>query len=118
MLKTTVGKLIKRRSSRTAKLAAVLRVNEGMGVGAVTEELTVRHELLHGWYQRWRSGGSDALRAMGRPSANGPRSTRHRRRPRQEQSSARSRNWNAKLAGSSWNWIFFGLPCGMLGNNA
>lgn len=69
---TKHGKLTKRRWSRAVKLAAVARLNAGTSVKALAEELKVRPELLYDWHRRYRSGGADALRAMGRPSANAP----------------------------------------------
>jgi transposase len=54
---------------RAFKLAAVSRMNEGVSVKALAGELGVRAELLYDWHRRYRSGGAEALRAMGRPSA-------------------------------------------------
>lgn len=72
MSKLKPEKPMKRRWSRAFKLAAVSRMNEGMGVRALAEELGIGTGLLYDWYRRYLSGGAEALRAMGRPSANAP----------------------------------------------
>ena len=54
------------------KLAAVSRMSEGENVQALSEELGVRAELLYDWHRRYRVGGAEALRPMGRPSSGAP----------------------------------------------
>jgi transposase-like protein len=54
------------------KLAAVSRMSEGENVQALAEELGVRAELLYDWHRRYRSGGAEALRPMGRPTLGEP----------------------------------------------
>jgi transposase len=42
-----------------------------VSVRALAEELGVRPELLYDWHRRYRSGGAEALRPMGRPLRGG-----------------------------------------------
>ncbi len=72
MSKTKVTSGSKRRWTREFKLAAVMRMNAAASIKALAEELGVRAELLYDWHRRYRSGGADALRAIGRPGANAP----------------------------------------------
>lgn len=72
MLKSKKGAKTKRRWTREFKLAAVMRMTDAVSIKALAEELGVRAELLYDWHRRYRSGGADALRAIGRPGANAP----------------------------------------------
>ena len=72
VLKKKVISRTKRRWPREFKLAAVMRMNDAASIKALAEELDIRPELLYDWHRRYRSGGADALRAIGRPGANAP----------------------------------------------
>ena len=56
------------RWTREFKLRALARMDEVVNVSALAEELGVRRELLYIWRRKYRSGGADALHAIGRPS--------------------------------------------------
>jgi transposase len=62
----------KRRWMPAFKLAAVSRMSEGENVQALAEELGARAELLYDWHRRYRSGGAEALRPLGRPAIGAP----------------------------------------------
>ena len=47
-------------------------MSEGVNVRALADELSVRAELLYDWHRRYRSGGAEALRPMGRPPIGAP----------------------------------------------
>lgn len=47
-------------------------MNEGVSVRALADELSVRAELLYDWHRRYRAGGVEALRPMGRPPIGAP----------------------------------------------
>jgi transposase len=53
--------------SREFKLDAVRRMLAGENVSALARELEVQRNDLYVWRERFRSGGSDALRGPGRP---------------------------------------------------
>ena len=53
--------------SREFKLEAVRRMLAGENVSALARELKVQRNDLYVWRDRFRSGGSDALRGPGRP---------------------------------------------------
>lgn len=72
MLSKRDGRRRKRRWQPALKLAVVLRMSEGENVQALAEELGVRAELLYDWHRRYRSGGAEALRRIGRPSSGAP----------------------------------------------
>lgn len=72
MLKKRSGTGRKRRWTRAFKLAAVSRMNEGVSVRALADELGLRAELLYDWHRRYRFGGEEALRPMGRPPIGAP----------------------------------------------
>ena len=55
------------RWTREFKLRAVARMDEVVNVTGLAEELGVRRELLYIWRRKYRSGGADALHAIGRP---------------------------------------------------
>ena len=54
------------RWTREFKLRALARMDEVVNVSALAEELGVRRELLYIWRRKYRSGGADALHAIGR----------------------------------------------------
>jgi transposase len=58
--------------TREFKLRALSRLDETVSVAAVAAEFGVRAERLYEWRKKYRSGGAEALRDMGRPS-NGAR---------------------------------------------
>jgi transposase-like protein len=58
----------KTRWTREFKLQALSRLAESASVAALAEELGVGQERLYEWRRKYRSGGADALREMGRPS--------------------------------------------------
>jgi transposase-like protein len=60
------------RWTREFKLAALSRMDETVRVAALADELGVGQERLYEWRRKYRSGGSDALRPMGRPSKGCP----------------------------------------------
>lgn len=72
MLKSKNGTRTKRRWTQAFKLAAVSRMSEAATIKTLAEELNVRPELLYDWHRRYRLGGAEALRAIGRPSSSGP----------------------------------------------
>lgn len=53
--------------SREFKVEAVRRMLAGENVSALARELEVQRNDLYVWRERFRSGGSDALRGPGRP---------------------------------------------------
>ena len=55
------------RWTREFKLRALARMDEVVNVTGLAEELGVRRELLYIWRRKYRSGGADALHAIGRP---------------------------------------------------
>jgi transposase len=57
----------KTRWTREFKLRAVSRLDETVSVAALAEELGVGQERLYEWRRKYRSGGAEALREMGRP---------------------------------------------------
>jgi transposase len=60
----------KTRWTREFKLRALSRLDETVSVAALADELGVRQERLYEWRRKYRSGGADALREMGRPLNN------------------------------------------------
>jgi transposase len=61
----------KTRWTREFKLRALARMDESADVTALAKELGVQRELLYVWRRKFRSGGADALHAIGRPSNSG-----------------------------------------------
>ena len=57
----------KTRWTREFKLRALARMDEAADVTALAKELGVQRELLYIWRRKFRSGGADALHAIGRP---------------------------------------------------
>jgi transposase-like protein len=57
----------KTRWTREFKLRALSRLDETVSVAALAAELGVRQERLYEWRRKYRSGGAEALREMGRP---------------------------------------------------
>jgi transposase len=57
----------KTRWTREFKLRALSRLDETVSVAALAGELGVRQERLYEWRRKYRSGGAEALREMGRP---------------------------------------------------
>lgn len=57
-----------RQFSREFKLAALSRMAAGANVSALAKELGVRRKYLYQWRDRFRAGGSAALRSRGRPT--------------------------------------------------
>jgi transposase len=57
----------KTRWTREFKLRALSRLAEAVSVAALAEELGVGQERLYEWRRKYRSGGAEALREMGRP---------------------------------------------------
>ncbi len=53
--------------SREFKLSALLRMDAGENVSALSRELNVRRKLLYEWRDAFRAGGEEALRPPGRP---------------------------------------------------
>ncbi len=53
--------------SREFKLSALLRMDGGENVSALSRELNVRRKLLYEWRDAFRAGGEEALRSPGRP---------------------------------------------------
>ena len=51
------------------KLGAVARMSETCDVTALAVELGVGRERLYEWRRRYKTGGAEALRGMGRPQA-------------------------------------------------
>lgn len=49
------------------KLAVLAQLEDGESVGRLAWRLNLRRQLLYDWYDRFRSGGVDALRERGRP---------------------------------------------------
>src|SRR6266851_8385207 len=58
----------KRLFSREYKLAALRRMLAGENVSALARELGVRRKYLYQWRERFRAGGTIALRSRGRPT--------------------------------------------------
>lgn len=58
--------------SREFKLAAVQRMLAGENVTALASELRIRRKYLYHWRDRFRAGGSEALRGPGRPAGGFP----------------------------------------------
>jgi transposase-like protein len=58
----------KTRWTREFKLRSLARMDEAADVTALAKELGVQRELLYIWRRKFRSGGADALHAIGRPS--------------------------------------------------
>ncbi len=56
-----------RKFSREFKLSALLRMEAGENVSALSRELNVRRKLLYEWRDAFRAGGEAALRGQGRP---------------------------------------------------
>ena len=54
--------------SREFKLAALRRMLAGENVSALARELGIRRKYLYQWRERFRLGGSIALRSRGRPT--------------------------------------------------
>lgn len=61
----------KTRWPREFKLRALARMDEAADITALAKELGVQRELLYIWRRKFRSGGADALQAIGRPSNSG-----------------------------------------------
>jgi len=61
----------KTRWTREFKLRALARMDEASDITALAKELGVQRELLYIWRRKFRSGGADALQAIGRPSNSG-----------------------------------------------
>jgi transposase len=57
----------KTRWTREFKLRALSRLDETVSVAALAEELGVGRERLYEWRRKYRSGGAEALRELGRP---------------------------------------------------
>ena len=57
----------KTRWTREFKLRALARMDAAADVTALAKELGVQRELLYIWRRKFRSGGADALHAIGRP---------------------------------------------------
>ena len=57
----------KTRWTREFKLRGLSRLDETVSVAALAEELGVGQERLYEWRRKYRSGGAEALREMGRP---------------------------------------------------
>ena len=57
----------KTRWTREFKLRALSRLDETVSVAALAKELGVGQERLYEWRRKYRSGGAEALREMGRP---------------------------------------------------
>ncbi len=56
-----------RKFSREFKLSALLRMEAGENVSALSRELNVRRKLLYEWRDAFWAGGEAALRGQGRP---------------------------------------------------
>ncbi len=54
------------------KLAVLAQLEGGESIGRLAWRLNLRRQLLYDWYDRFRSGGVDALRARGRPPKPSP----------------------------------------------
>jgi transposase len=61
----------KTRWTREFKLRALARMDEAADITALAKELGVQRELLYIWRRKFRSGGAEALQAIGRPSNSG-----------------------------------------------
>lgn len=57
-----------RRFSRAYKVAALARMTAGENVSALCRELGIPRKYLYQWRDRFRLGGSAALRSRGRPT--------------------------------------------------
>ena len=60
-------KIKSRRFSKEFKLLALLRMDAGENVSALSRELNVRRKLLYEWRDAFGAGGEAALRSPGRP---------------------------------------------------
>ena len=106
--------------SREFKLGIVRRMLAGENVSVLARELKLMRKELYVWRDRFLAGGPEALRGPGRPrkaerTLLGARGARPRRKRRLRSSRRRGGampSWSARSASSSWNWIFFGKPCG------
>lgn len=67
MLQTKSKPRPKTRWKREFKLRAVARMDETANITALAKELGVERKLLYIWRDKFRSGGAEALHAIGRP---------------------------------------------------
>jgi transposase-like protein len=57
----------KTRWTREFKLQALARMDAAADINALAQELGVGRRLLYTWRNKYRTGGADALHAIGRP---------------------------------------------------
>ena len=111
--------------NREFKVGIVGRMLAGENVSALARELRFSRKDLYVWRDRFLSGGPRLCaagvdrarrRRRARLGARGPRPAQRAGRLRRRASGLPS--WSARSASSSWNWIFFGKPCGRSGEHA
>src|SRR5262249_19349368 len=121
------------RFSREFKLEALRRMEAGANVSDLARQLGVSRKSIYQWRNRYRLGGSKALRGRGRMT-NADLSA-HEERPAVEKQpgkeARRTSNWrswpgrngkslrsNVRSASNKSSSIFFSKPCGKSGINA